>query len=58
MATRPNAIQDLLDAATADRAHEAAVCAIAAREAVRPLERRRMHRVAALVALTPICRRA
>ena len=56
--TRSNPTQAALEASAADRGWEAQLSLIATREAVRPLERRRQTRLAALVALTPICRRA
>lgn len=58
MTDRRNPTQDLLETAAAVRAYNGAMLAIAAWEGVRPLERRRLHRLAALVALTPCDRRA
>lgn len=55
--TRPNATQDLLETAAATRAYNGSMLALAAREGIRPLERRRLQRLAAFIALTPICRR-
>lgn len=54
---RTNPTQLTLDRANAETAYEAHVAAIRVREGVRPLERRRLHRVAALIGLTPLCRR-
>lgn len=57
-AIRLNPTQASLDAAGAERAYEAALALISTREAVIPIERRRQTRLAALIAMTPICRRA
>ena len=48
-----NQTQAVLDMAQAVRDYAAELVAIRNREAVRPLERRRLHKLAALVALTP-----
>jgi hypothetical protein len=53
-----NPTQQLLDRASAERAYHAEVDVLDVRQRVRPLERRRLHRLAAFIALTPICRRA
>lgn len=50
---KPNRTQAALDMAQAVRAFAADMIAIRERESIRPLERRRQHRLAALVALTP-----
>ncbi len=55
---RLNPLQLALDAAGDLRAYEGLLNVVVTREAVVPLERRRLTRLAALVALTPICRRA
>lgn len=52
--TRTNLTQLTLDEAHGERAYQAAVAAITVREAVRPLERRKNARLAALVASMPI----
>lgn len=53
-----NHTQALLDTATAERAYLGHVDAIAVREAIRPLERRRQHALARLVLASGQCRRA
>ncbi len=50
---RQPSLQATLDMAAAVRAYAAELVAIRQREAIRPLERRRLHKLAALVALTP-----
>lgn len=54
---RPNQTQRALDSAREEQAYWGQVAALDARQAIRPLERRRLHRLAAFIALTPICRR-
>lgn len=49
-----NATQQLLDQAHAERVYQADLAALRMREQVRPLERRKNMRLAALVASMPI----
>lgn len=53
-----NMTQQLLDTAHAERAYLTDMEAIRVREAIRPLERRRQHALAALVVAHGLCRRA
>lgn len=54
---RHNATQLVLELAAGQRVHDRLMAVVETREAIRPLERRRLHRLARLVALSPICRR-
>lgn len=54
---RSNPTQLALELASGGRAYQAELVAIRQRESIIPLERRRRHRLAALIALTPIDRR-
>lgn len=58
MISRHNFTQDALEAAGECRAYEVLLSVVETREAIVPLERRRLHRLARLVSHTPCCRRA
>lgn len=49
-----NSTQQMLEAAAAERAYQAHLDTLTVREAIRPLERRKNLRLAALVASMPI----